>query len=100
MSQGLQVWDENGKTVLDTSTDTVKILGVYKGNVNTSIKNPLFKTERFFYVVSPAVRYPDTRKGGQLVIDVRLTGDTCYIKNIMGYEGGEPAASTIFIGVY
>lgn len=100
MPQGLQVWEADGSILLDTNTDTVNILGVFRGSVNTTIQSPLFLTERFFYVVHPPQRYPDTTNGMNLLIEVVLVGDTCRVINRRAELADNPKASTIFIGVY
>lgn len=100
MGQGLQIWEADGSILLDTNTDTVNILGVFRGPVNTTIQSSLFLTERFFYVAHPPLRYPDIRNGGNLLIEVVLTGDTCRVINREKRPMNDPDAISIFIGVY
>lgn len=100
MPQGLQVWDADGSILLDTNTDTVNILGAFRGPVNTTIRSPLFLTERFFYAVHPPQRYPDARSGGGFLIDVSLTGDTCRVINKIQNPADSSDAISVIIGVY
>jgi|26BtaG_2_1085354.scaffolds.fasta_scaffold00298_18 hypothetical protein len=93
MSQGLQIWDEDGKVTLDTATDTVKILGVYKGVTDSTVSSDLLITQRFFYIVAPPLRYPDARYNGELLLSVTLNESTCHIKS-------QDAGITVYIGVY
>ena len=54
MAQGLQIWDSNGINVLDTNTDTAKILGKFPYNPNpVTITHPLLGTEKPFHIIFP-----------------------------------------------
>lgn len=53
MPQGLQVWDSSGVLQLDVTNSITTFLGVYTvtyANPTVSITNPIFSTNKGFYV--------------------------------------------------
>lgn len=92
MSQGLQIWDSNGIITLDTMSQTVKILGVFKHSPNPiTITDSLLATETPFFIITPDYR----QKGSENILKVTFNGNTCTIINSNAYNN-----RTIYIGVY
>lgn len=57
MPQGLQVWDESGGVLLDTSSNTTTLLGVisaYTPNHTQVFNVPPDATGDIFYIVTPS----------------------------------------------
>lgn len=59
MAQGLQVWDEIGVPVLDSSTQTTTIVKVLDVAANSSLSytDPVFSANNFFYAIAPFGRW-------------------------------------------
>ena len=54
MVTGLQVFDEQGNLIVDTSTQLTRVLAVWKGLTETvSVVSPDIKASRVFYTVVP-----------------------------------------------
>lgn len=91
MPQGLQVWDENGINVLDTNTDTVKILGKFPYNPNpVTITHPLLGTEKHF-----SIFYPPFSKVSDSHLKVEYSGSSVTVFNTK-----ESYDRVIYVGVY
>ena len=60
--QGLQVWDENGNIVIDTTTKTSTLLGrmVINQSVHT-FTDPALSQGNFYYILAP-VNHPYSRR--------------------------------------
>lgn len=91
MSQGLQIWDANGGSVLDTTTGTVKILGKFGYNPNpVTITHPLLATEDTFFMI-----FPPFPKLSAPTLKVVFSGSSATVYNTI-----ESAKKTIYVGVY
>ncbi len=105
MKYGLQVWDENGKTILDTSFSTVKILKVIKG-VNQSSRvrvvnfsHPLLAKNNPFYNIRPLIVTSDMGEGAKFV-SVVISGDRATITFDGATNNYDFSDHTVTIGVY
>jgi len=90
--QGLQVWDKNGATIVDTSTKTTTIIDVIDittANKTTTYTNEAFSSGNFFYIIAP---YSGL---AWFFIDVSIAGNTVTIEN-----GDSSASSKVILGVY
>lgn len=91
MPQGLQIWDAEGGTVLDTTTGTVKILGKFGYNPNpVTISHPLLATEERFSLVFPPFSKVSTSE-----LKVEYSGSFATI-----YNTNENLGRVIYVGVY
>ena len=91
MKQGLQIWDENSNSVLDTNEDTIKILRAYSGVTNETFTHPLIETEIPFYFVLPKKRY------GHDFVSVSFSGSSCTVIN--NQSSNESVNYVVYIGV-
>lgn len=88
MAQGLQIFDANGVTVLDSATRTVKIVAKIDYEVsNLVFYNDLFASQTPFAIIQPPPKY-----NSALVV---FEGSKCTVTN----EYTPPSVATIYIGV-
>ncbi|WP_296201977.1 hypothetical protein [Psychrobacter sp. UBA3962] len=94
MPQGLQVFDENGKEVFNSSTRTFQVIKkvVFKKDTSLTISHPLFNKDSGLtpmFIVSPAFF------GGKVASIEHLGGDTIRLDMV---EGGKFEQTAPWIG--
>lgn len=86
MAQGLQIFDADGNTTLDTNTSTVKIIAKVQGVINTTFTDPLLLNSTPFYIITPYY------KGDDAPINITFNGNTCSVDL--------QSTHVVYIGVY
>lgn len=64
MGQGLQVWDEQGRIILDTNHRITTFLGqlsTQKSDDNLTFRHPLLLNNGYFFIITPLVLSAVTR---------------------------------------
>ena len=94
MPQGLQVWDANGVSILDTNSRVSRVKGVISlaANASGSISVPKLSTEAVWATLASS--NTKTRPASQLTIGSQ-SGTSVTVSYTLG-----PAAAQLIYGVY
>ncbi|PNK59478.1 hypothetical protein [Psychrobacter sp. FDAARGOS_221] len=101
--QGLQVWDEKGKKVLDTSFTTFKILkevqGINQSEITRTVSftHPLLAEQTPFYMIKPLMVLSSVG----VSVNVQFESTKCTVTfTALNYRYRDFSKTKVIIGVY